>query len=916
MRIESVTAVAFGPFKGATLDLSPQLTVVYGPNEAGKSSWHAAIYASLCGMRRARGQLAQDRDFAKLRRPWSGGAWEVRAMVRLDDGRRVELRQNLSELGHCSAVDADFGRDVAAEILNEGTPDAAMWLGLDRQSFLAVACVGQAEIQSIADSAESLQGELQRAAASAARESTAGEAIARLEDFQREQVGQDLRHSTKPLRRARVRAEETGAALTSAREQHAEWLALEAQARQLAQKAGEYERKLGMLRALLARNQAAVWSSRLDRARSLASAYPNGQPGLSSDDNALADDVAAALSLWSGKPGFRRLTGPSAADIRAEIAQLPSMPSGDRIPRPEVVAAMKAYERAVQAVELHQANRLPAKPAPDAKGFTANQLRELARSLETAVPPVDLALESAHRQAQHRLEKVRSSRLRRSLIAGFAAAGVLAGVGAWASGNHWIGVALVLLGIIAFIWRALRPGEEDREQALGALLKIEAQLFSQREAMERGRATMQAVRGQIVEAGLPLNSTALRELADGLVVVERNRQLQEDWSRGYEELQSDLAGARHALTQALGQAGAAEGDDLTAAFHEYERSCQARAQQADRAARRDSLNRQLLDRESAEKSLDDVQAQWSDAAQKIMAALTACGLAAPDPETAIDLLRSWQKERKARLVNFGEASREYAELNALLDGGTLADLEAQTSEHQRHAEALAAASGPLPEAPAGDGLDEEIRVTEKLAHDAELAARSAGDRARERAPHVPSVSEGEEALDSAQQELERVTRLNRTLSLTLDFLRKAEERAHRDIAPLLAAGVRQWIGGVTGGRYTDARVDPRDLSVQALGPDHEWQDARHLSHGTAEQIYLLLRVALAERLATTGETCPLLLDDVLVQSDLVRKRLLLDAILSVSRRRQVILFTQEAEVLRWAQVNIVAPDVVVVLPGP
>jgi len=98
VRIESVTAVAFGPFKGVTLEFSPHLTVVCGPNEAGKSSWHAAIYASLCGMRRARGQLAQDRDFARLRRPWSGEAWEVRAIVRLDNGPRVELRQDLSDL--------------------------------------------------------------------------------------------------------------------------------------------------------------------------------------------------------------------------------------------------------------------------------------------------------------------------------------------------------------------------------------------------------------------------------------------------------------------------------------------------------------------------------------------------------------------------------------------------------------------------------------------------------------------------------------------------------------------------------------------------------------------------------------------------------------------------------------------------
>ena len=104
--------------------------------------------------------------------------------------------------------------------------------------------------------------------------------------------------------------------------------------------------------------------------------------------------------------------------------------------------------------------------------------------------------------------------------------------------------------------------------------------------------------------------------------------------------------------------------------------------------------------------------------------------------------------------------------------------------------------------------------------------------------------------------------------------------------------------------------------MQVLGPDHQWRDAQLLSHGTAEQIYLLLRVVLAERLATTGETCPLILDDVLVQCDRVRKRALLDVILAVSRTRQVILLTQEEDVFQWAQESVVSPDRLVMLPAP
>ena len=916
VRIESVTSVAFGPLKDATLDFGPQLTVVYGPNEAGKSSWHAAIYASICGMRRGKGQFAKDRDFAELRRPWSGGVWEVRAIVRLDDGRRVELRQNLSDLANCSATDADLGRDISGEILNEGTPDAAKWLGLDRQSFLSVACVRQAEVQGIAEGAESLQGELQRAAASAARDATAAEAIARMENFQREQVGQDRANSTKPFQRAKVRVAVANASLATAKRKHAQWLSAEAQALEQRRKADEEELRQRMLHALRARREAESWRAKLERARRLFEASRGGRPALLSDDEALAGEVAAALGLWRSKPEVRVLTGQSSADIRAEIEKLPSIPIGDRTPRAEVVSARNAYDRAIQALELHEVHRPADIPLIDTKGLTADQLRELARALETDVPLVDSGLEASYRETQARLEGVQRSRSSRPLIAGLAITAVLGGVGLGAFANPWIGATLVLSGAAVFIWLVFRSSDTDRARVLEELRQIEAKVLSQRQAAEDARLTVDAARAQIIELGLPIDSRALRELADGLVLAERHRQTIADWSNSHEEQRSKIVTVGDAFAQALRDAEIADTKDLSAAFQEYERECQSRLDQVARAAARQSLQQQVRDREAAEQSIRDAQMLHLEAEQKIMAALALCGLEASDPKTATEVLVSRQTERTATLVKFDEATREYAELNALLDGGTLEDLVTQTSDRQRQAAALAAEFGSIPEIAVDLNLDQEVRVAEGLAKDAASVAADAETLARARAQDVPNIPEAEEELDSAQQELDRVTRLSQTLTLTLDFLRRAEERVHRDIAPLLAAGLRRWISNVTQGRYTDARVDPRDLSVQVLGPDNEWRDARQLSHGTAEQIYLLLRAVLAERLATTGETCPLILDDVLVQSDRARKHALLDVIVSISRGRQVILLTQEEDVLRWAQENVVAPNRVVMLPGP
>jgi uncharacterized protein YhaN len=163
------------------------------------------------------------------------------------------------------------------------------------------------------------------------------------------------------------------------------------------------------------------------------------------------------------------------------------------------------------------------------------------------------------------------------------------------------------------------------------------------------------------------------------------------------------------------------------------------------------------------------------------------------------------------------------------------------------------------------------------------------------------VSTTEEALDVARAELERVRRLEATLSTTYEFLVRAQERVHRDIAPVLEQTLRQWLPRVTAGRYTDASVDPELLVVKVKDPTGKFREAELLSQGTLEQIYLLLRMALVAHLTKPGETSPLLFDDVTVQTDSSRTVAILDLLHEISRERQVIVFSQEEEVRRWAE---------------
>jgi uncharacterized protein YhaN len=240
-----------------------------------------------------------------------------------------------------------------------------------------------------------------------------------------------------------------------------------------------------------------------------------------------------------------------------------------------------------------------------------------------------------------------------------------------------------------------------------------------------------------------------------------------------------------------------------------------------------------------------------------------------------------------------------AERDERLTRAWAADLAACEARQRRDELATAAGIDPVR---AGD----RFHVTAML-EVARAEVRRARGALEEQPMHAPVPADGphvaraDEEVEAAEAELRRIEQLRRTTALTRRFLARAQEQAHQDLAPVLAATLRNWLPAVTGGRYVDATVDPETLAIQVYGSSGRWRPVDRLSAGTTDQVYLLLRVALAQHLATTGETCPLLLDGVTAQSDEERTREILDLLLRLAAERQVVLFTQEETVLRWAR---------------
>jgi hypothetical protein len=302
-----------------------------------------------------------------------------------------------------------------------------------------------------------------------------------------------------------------------------------------------------------------------------------------------------------------------------------------------------------------------------------------------------------------------------------------------------------------------------------------------------------------------------------------------------------------------------------------------------------------------------VEERWRRGGQdRLLAAARAAGRPATSPAEAESGLRSWQREQADAAARRESHALDRRQLETVLAGETLDELRQRVSTLDGRAAALAARVDPASVSTV-DGLADDPSALRARAEAAGRAAHGAEVALGQWLTGVHPVGEAEEEFQRAQAELTRLRELDTTLDITEQFLARAEETAHRSIAPRLVETVRAWLPSITSGRYTDVLVDPERLEVRVRADGGRWREAGRLSYGTAEQIYLVLRIALAEQLARPGVRCPLLLDDVTVHADARRTGQLLDLLLRAAADRQIILFTQQDQVVEWARTHLTEP---------
>ena len=143
--------------------------------------------------------------------------------------------------------------------------------------------------------------------------------------------------------------------------------------------------------------------------------------------------------------------------------------------------------------------------------------------------------------------------------------------------------------------------------------------------------------------------------------------------------------------------------------------------------------------------------------------------------------------------------------------------------------------------------------------------------------------------EGLQAQLERRRREYEALSLALDRLRQANASLQERFAPELNRRAGEIMSQLTGGRYEavtlDRAFDAAARSTDSLLP----RSALALSRGTADQLYLAVRLAVCQLCLPEPAPSPLILDDALLTFDDERMALVLNYLSRTGQ--QVILFS-------------------------
>lgn len=195
-----------------------------------------------------------------------------------------------------------------------------------------------------------------------------------------------------------------------------------------------------------------------------------------------------------------------------------------------------------------------------------------------------------------------------------------------------------------------------------------------------------------------------------------------------------------------------------------------------------------------------------------------------------------------------------------------------------------------------EALAEEIQLADRVIGDLTERLDAGKERKGRLAADCARMLEGGEHGEKRERQEELLARFKDEASqwsvyaMAAGLLRRARELYERERQPSVLRLASGHFARMTEGRYSGVVAPLGEQRLAAFLAGGEAVDSSMLSRGTAEQLYLAIRFALAEEFARE-EPMPLIMDDIFVNFDRRRLEACVKELGLLAERHQILVFT-------------------------
>mgnify|MGYP000945473158 CR=1 FL=1 len=137
MIIKDLQLTNFGKFNHKSMSLEPGLNIIYGENEAGKTTFHTFIRGMLFGIEKQRGKASSKDTYSKYE-PWDNPS-NYQGMMRIEsNGVDYRIERNFNRQNKSfKVINEDLGRELTQDEIDK------LFTGLDESCYYNTISISQ-----------------------------------------------------------------------------------------------------------------------------------------------------------------------------------------------------------------------------------------------------------------------------------------------------------------------------------------------------------------------------------------------------------------------------------------------------------------------------------------------------------------------------------------------------------------------------------------------------------------------------------------------------------------------------------------------------------------------------------------------------------------------------------------------------